>query len=276
LLLFCAFATIRLDFRVAAVQFQSTVPGIRRFHNVRHKKSRHSRLRSPSRISVTKRHRTSTSLDSAAAFVDIGAFLEDVENFYKGSPYTSAFLTCGVKASAADIIVQSQQSKQRKQSYLAGTVKSEFDADEKSFMKELDLRQNFAFTLYGGLYQGVFLEHMFNRVFPIWFGRGSKHQQIVSKVLFILLIFTPLLTLPCAYITKAIVFRYSLREALLQYWDDAINHALLKKYWTLWGPVNYFAFAVVPEHLRITFMAVVSFFWMIILSSIANRVKDTD
>jgi hypothetical protein len=81
---------------------------------------------------------------------------------------------------------------------------------------------------------------------------------------------TTLLTLPLAYLTKAVIFRYSFREGIRRYWDDIRNHGLLLKYFALWGPVQCLTFSIVPEHMRVTFMACVSFFWLIILSSITS------
>ena len=46
---------------------------------------------------------------------------------------------------------------------------------------------------------------------------------------------------------------------------------------SIWGPVQCLTFGVVPEHLRIAFIAVVSFFWLIIFSSLtAKSQKERD
>ena len=95
------------------------------------------------------------------------------------------------------------------------------------------------------------------------------------KVAFNLFVQTTLVTLPIAYMTKSLIYRYSVQEAFRRYVDDIKNHGLLKKYFILWGPVQCMTFSIVPEHYRITFIAVVSFFWMIILSSIISKNKHT-
>lgn len=51
------------------------------------------------------------------------------------------------------------------------------------------------------------------------------------------------------------------------------ENGLLTKYFLLWGPVQCITFSIVPEHLRVSFIAVVSFFWLIILSSVSARPK---
>jgi hypothetical protein len=61
-----------------------------------------------------------------------------------------------------------------------------------------------------------------------------------------------------------------------RYVGDIKNHGLLKKYVALWGPVQCLTFSVVPEHFRVTFIAVISFFWVIILSSITSKAEAAD
>lgn len=90
--------------------------------------------------------RSSTALHSSV----LGA----VDAFYKTMPLASAFLTCGFKASMADMVAQRRASKQ--QQAAAWNDEAEADAlvlgeiDETPFER----RRNLAFLLYGGLYQG--------------------------------------------------------------------------------------------------------------------------
>jgi hypothetical protein len=60
------------------------------------------------------------------------------------------------------------------------------------------------------------------------------------------------------------------RDALSRYVSDA-KKDLLWKYWLIWTPTQCLTFSVVPVHLRIAFIASVSFFWFILLSTISNR-----
>ena len=69
---------------------------------------------------------------------------------------------------------------------------------------------------------------------------------------------------------KAAVFETPLRDGLDKYVQDAKGD-LLWKYWAIWTPAQFFTFGVVPEHLRIPWVALVSFFWLIILSNISSR-----
>ena len=126
------------------------------------------------------------------------------------------------------------------------------------------------FFLYGGLYQGCVQYYIFNVLYPIWFGEGTDPATIAVKVLFDQFVLTPFLCLPVCYLVKAIVFRYPLTEGLERYVMDA-RRDLLVKYWLIWGPVQCLTFSVVPPQWRVPFIALVSFFWLLILSSITAR-----
>ena len=115
------------------------------------------------------------------------------------------------------------------------------------------------------------LEFVYNHLYPTIFGIGTGIRSVLSKVAFELLIQATFVNLPIAYLSKAVIYRYSFKEAIRRYIDDIKNHKLLVKFYSLWGPVHCLTFGIVPQHYRITFTATVSFFWLIILSSIASK-----
>ncbi len=187
--------------------------------------------------------------------------------FWRNSPYIAAALTCGFKASAADYVAQRRQLNDDEEQY-------DTSCDTALAINEprrIDLKRNFAFIVYGSLYQGMAQEYIYNHLYPVFFGSGVDIVTVLSKVLFDLLIQTTLITLPIAYMTKALIYRYSLGEAWRRYVDDIRNQGLLTKYFVLWGPVQCMTFSIIPEHFRVTFIAFVSFFWLIILSTIASK-----
>lgn len=112
---------------------------------------------------------------------------------------------------------------------------------------------------------------IFNEVFPLIFGTGTELSTVLSKVLCDSLVVTPFICLPVAYLVKSVIFQYSPKEAMRRYSDDVSNNGLLVKYWSLWAPVQCLTFGVVPQHWRIVFIAFVSFFWLIIFSSISAK-----
>lgn len=198
-------------------------------------------------------------------------FLAGVDTFYKTAPYAAAFLTCGFKASMADLVAQKKQRSDEGKKQAAGDDVA--SPKTSSFLPQ----RNVAFLLYGGLYQGCAQEFIYNRLFPRLFGKAMLCRKALFKtVLFDQIVVAPLLCLPIAYIVKSIIFRYSFKEGIGHYVDDVKNHGLLDKYWMLWTPVQCISFGLVPQHYRISFMAFVSFFWLIILSSIATRNRDGD
>lgn len=205
---------------------------------------------------------TPTSLKSSL----IGA----IDVFYKTMPLTSAFITCGIKASAADLVAQKRAAMKD----VAELDDSLTATDEEILGEEetpLEKRRNFAFFMYGGLYQGMAQEIIFNEVFPKIFGQGTDITTVISKVTFDMLVVSPFLCLPVAYLVKSVIFRYSFSEAMARYKDDVTKNGLLIKYWSLWGPVQCLTFGVVPVHLRIAFIALISFFWLIIFSSVTAK-----
>ena len=90
------------------------------------------------------------------------------------------------------------------------------------------------------------------------------------------LIAAPFLCLPVAYIFKTAfttdddLSLDTLKESLNKYISDVMERGLLFKYWSIWLPVQFLTFGVIPEHFRVTFVALVSFFWIAILSSVSS------
>eukprot|EP00542_Grammatophora_oceanica_P022776 CAMPEP_0194026644 /NCGR_PEP_ID=MMETSP0009_2-20130614/954_1 /TAXON_ID=210454 /ORGANISM="Grammatophora oceanica, Strain CCMP 410" /LENGTH=195 /DNA_ID=CAMNT_0038665461 /DNA_START=232 /DNA_END=819 /DNA_ORIENTATION=- len=180
-----------------------------------------------------------------------------IGTFYETQPYLSAFLTCGFKASAADLVVQRQTPGQE----------AEESKDEKT---KIDIPRNMAFLLYGGLYQGCVQEFIYNNVFPTVFGTDVTPITVLEQVAVDLLGLTPFLCLPVAYLVKAgIHHEQTLQEGLEKYVSHVEQEGLLFKYWAVWLPVQTLTFSVIPHHFRIAFIAVASFFWLMILSTIS-------
>lgn len=186
------------------------------------------------------------------------------------NPFVTAFFVCAVQGSAADFIAQKKSSLSTKKETITTT---EEENNNNTFNDNVFcLRRNLGFLLYGGVYQGIFQEFMFNTIFPLLFG---KTGGVWKKVLFDNLCVAPFLCLPMAYISKAVVFQKALLEGLRQYVYDIRYNQLLTKYWMIWFPVQCLTFTIIPENLRITFVAAFSFLWMTLLSTIAAKTKTT-
>ena len=138
----------------------------------------------------------------------------------------------------------------------------------------INLRQNLAFFLYGGAYLGMFQEFLYNGIYPRLFGVGSGPITVIQKVAFDMLIHSPFLCLPMAYIIKALVFQQSFMDGIKRYIHDVKSNGLLTKCWQVWCPVQFMTFTIVPTQFRITFIACVSFFWLMILSAISSKSEE--
>lgn len=105
--------------------------------------------------------------------------LDAVDSFYRTMPLASAFLTCGVKASLADTVAQTRTGLA-----ISSALKESDGSDTLSVeaTSPFDSRRNVAFLLYGGLYQGMAQEIIFNEGFPLVFGRGTDAVTVLSKV----------------------------------------------------------------------------------------------
>lgn len=185
-----------------------------------------------------------------------------ISTFYRNNPLLAAFLTCGTNASAADIVAQK---------VTPGAVEARQGGEQTS--RPIEFRRTLGFLLYGGLYQGIAQEFLYNRFMPILFGTGTAPLAVIGKVLFDMLILTPFLCLPFAYAFKSLVYQRPLSDAWRRYAFDVQKAGLLKKFWSLWGPVQCLTFSVIPEHFRVSFVSSVSFFWLIVLSTISSGKK---
>lgn len=191
--------------------------------------------------------RCHTKLNAAAGtLAAIGAF-------YKSSPLVAGFLTASTKACVADSMAQYR------------------DVCTTKF----DIKRNIAMVLYSGTVLGMLCAIMYNRIFPVIFASEAAKARpfilAIKMTLFDGFINAPLLWLPPAYIAQALIYQYPKREAIQKYVTDVRENGLLKKYWSLWLPASLTNFMFVPPHFRVAFVAGVSFFWMIVLSLVANK-----
>ena len=208
----------------------------------------------------------------------------DVSNFYADFPLQAAVLTCGVKASVADGIAQARPAiKQQQQQKLNDDINDQENPtfidfstlstnySTSSWIDDLEFRRNVAYIIYGGIFIGALCHYEYDVLFPILFGTNHNLVTSIKEVLFDNFVTAPIVWLPPAYFVKAIMYNYSLTEGLNRYSNDITKNGLLKKYWTVWLPAQSVSFTVVPDHLRVVFMACVSFFWFILFSTVSSN-----
>ena len=208
---------------------------------------------------------------STAAAATSGGLSTAINSFFQTQPYVAAFVTCSFKASAADMLAQTQEDKPQPQKEDSSSIPFTL-ADA-----EVDLSRNMGFLLYGGLYQGMVQNFLYSVVYPNLVGTGEGWDIVATKVLIDNLFFAPFLCLPIAYIFKTVFtseesgINFSiLNQSLGKYYYDVTNKGLLTKYWSLWVPVQFLTFGIIPEHFRVAFVAFISFFWICVLSTVVS------
>lgn len=185
-----------------------------------------------------------------------------LDAFWQANPLLAGGVVCGIKATLADLVAQKIQQRANRGNNSIGSSSSP---------AKIDWRRTFAFMTYGALYQGVVQGLVFNNVYSYLFGDAITPVVVTKKVLFNAFFHDSLICIPMAYAVKAFVYQYSLATAWREYWSDVRYQGLLLKNYGLWMPVNAVLFTVVPPRGRIPVMACVSFFWMILLSTMASR-----
>lgn len=184
-----------------------------------------------------------------------------INSIFKNYPFLVSFLICAVKASSADCLAQFMSFRKNPQTE---------NTKSSSAVSSFSFKRNLALLCYGGFYQGCGQELIYNNLFSTLFGTGTQLSTVATKVCFDQLLIQPLVSLPIAYAIKAPIFGHSLRDSIKNYVGDIKERNLLKKCWMVWTPTQILTFTVVPTHFRITFMACVSFFWIIMFSSISS------
>lgn len=189
-------------------------------------------------------------VDTRLGLFGLDGALSAADTFFQTEPYVAAFLTCSLKASAADWVAQSQQ-------------------------QEHNIRRNLAFIMYGGLYQGCVQTFIYSALFPAWFPDPSV-QTILTQVGIDLFILGPMLCMPTVYTMKALFAGEEGTAGIQKYFDHVQTKGILFKYWAIWGPVQTLNFGIVPHHLRVVFVAMVSFFWICLLSTVSSEAETND
>ncbi|KAL3945652.1 MAG: hypothetical protein SGBAC_000220 [Bacillariaceae sp.] len=205
-----------------------------------------------------------------AAGATSAPIMSTINSFFQTEPYLAAFLTCSFKASAADMIAQKQAIGNDKDSST-----SESASDDTQVSNDVNIARNLGFLFYGGIYQGMAQNFIYNNIYPSWFGTDQSLALIGKEVLVDNLLFAPLLCLPIAYAFKTAFSSEeplgldTLKVGLEKYVQDVTTKGLLARYWTIWFPANAITFGVIPAHYRVVFVATISFFWIFMLSSIS-------
>mmetsp|Transcript_8372 Transcript_8372/g.20845 ORF Transcript_8372/g.20845 Transcript_8372/m.20845 type:complete len:245 (-) Transcript_8372:771-1505(-) len=171
----------------------------------------------------------------------------------KKNPATVGIMTTLIKTSAADVFAQKIVEKR----------------------EEIDWRRNAVFGAFGFAYLGVWQYYLYTNVFT----RITPAIQAVvgprgvgAALTFIdQCIHHPVLYFPCFYLLRGGMAGEAPAESLGKYKVDAWEN--MKALWAVWVPAQLVNFSVVPMHLRIPFVAGVSFMWTVILSCLRGALE---
>lgn len=161
-------------------------------------------------------------------------------------PFVTGIITTTLKTSAADLFAQK---------VIEGR-------------EEVDWRRHSVFCVFGFAYLGGFQYYLYNNLFqklcaPLTrtFGHigSSPIKTFIDQC-----IHHPLLYFPTFYLMKGFVEDRPPLESMKLYQKDMWEN--LKALWTIWVPAQLVNFAFVPLHLRIPYVAGVSFAWTVIIS----------
>ena len=229
------------------------------------------------------KYRDSSLRLGGVEMASIGAALDE---FFRTQPFLSAFVACSVKASAADFLAQTSVDADSEDLKHVVAKSSDQGNEALQLLQSVNMERNFAFLLYGGLYQGMFLQFLYMVVYPALY-EGSDFR-IPLSIFSDICVFGPFVTLPVAYIIRAIIesrtaakehtntieesvsLTEPVQQAIEKYKNHVLTQNLLFKYWMLWAPAQTINWCFVPEHLRVFFVAFISFFWVYLLSSISS------
>lgn len=184
------------------------------------------------------------------ALKDIGAaprqLLARYRALNKQFPLKLAFGLCLTKGVLADAFVQ--RGIERKDTF--------------------DKRRLLAMGLFSGAFTGCAYHGLFNVLFPRLFGTARSASILLQKAAADGVIIFPFLYMPTFFFFDELC-RFGSLQGLVRRWTDEIGKAM-QHYVKIWPATMLIVFSVVPVELRVSFIASVSFAWLVILSCVSH------
>lgn len=166
--------------------------------------------------------------------------------FYSAYPLAAAMATCGFKSMFADFLSQM-----------------------KSWDGKYCFRRSLSGLAYGALVLGVGSKLAYTQVLPRICPPGAI--GVAMQCVLDNFVLAPMIWIPGAYVSKALFFQFPLKEAMGNYLQDIKVGGILQKYWKLWVPAQLLNFSLMPQHLRVPFVAGVGFLWFMILMNLTHK-----
>jgi len=134
--------------------------------------------------------------------------------------------------------------------------------------ERIDHRRILAMALFSGTFCGCCYHYIFNIAFPRVFGTAKSLGAILKQTGMDGVLVFPFFYMPTFYVINDGVRLGSL-SGVTQRWLEEIGGSM-QEYVKVWPATMLCVFTVVPVELRVSFIASVSFAWLIVLSVISN------
>lgn len=173
-------------------------------------------------------------------------FAANYRGLQKAFPYAMGFAICFCKGAVADVIAQKAVEKR----------------------KTLNTRRLLGMALFSGSFCGCTYHFCFNVAFPRIFGVAQTLRTAAAKAAADAIVVFPFMYMPI-YFCFDEVFALGNTKGIVARWHSEIWPAM-KQYKNVWPATMLISFTVVPVELRVTFVAGVSFMWLICLSTFSH------
>lgn len=171
-----------------------------------------------------------------------------LNNVIKRRPLLFGSAMASVKCLFADLLIQKYAEKRR--------------------LEDLNWKRSAIFFLFGFGYTGLVHHAMYCKFYPLFFGNSPNIRMMVAgQVAFDAFVHSPFLYFPAFYCVKGALYKGpsvnvqdAVRDSLRTYFSFNIRSDVAASC-RIWIPTNLLTFTVVPIHLRVPWMALVSFVW---------------
>lgn len=177
--------------------------------------------------------------------------LNRINDLVQRRPVLTSIVVTGVKAWAADLMIQKLVEKR----------------------ETVDLKRSALFASFGSAYQGCIQYWIYNILFEKRLFPGKSPQMILMKIAATNLIVDPVIFFPIFYTMREAMNTERLLDvdlmncfstSMAKYRDNCKTDLINS--WLIWVPAHCVTYAVVPVHLRMPWIAVVSFGYVCVLS----------
>ena len=135
-------------------------------------------------------------------------------------------------------------------------------------LQTMDWTRAAVFGTFGFFYLGIFQYWLYNTAYFRWFP-GVSLKSTIQKVSLDQFIKHPVLYWPTFYFLQTFINERKMNITMIEsvvntYKNNIVSD--MKALWSVWIPAQCITFGIMPLHLRLPFIAAISFFWCCLLS----------